>query len=530
MLYKSYYLTLSFLSLVIIIPIIGIFSKVNFETSYFLSFFESKYNIRLVYITFFQAFLSSFLSCVIAIPFALSLARHKNLKIVKLIISLCGYAFVLPSILIVYGVIGIFGSNGFLNNLINFYDIFEIKTLFGLKTIILAHILLNAPFATRLFFQNLNTIPSDYIEISESLSIGFWGHTIKIEWPILKQNIFSIFSIIFVLCFLSFPIVMALGGGPSTSTLEVAIYQSALFELNFNKAIYLSIIQIIICIIFLLIGYGKLKGSNYFIIKMNNLDHPYKKNYLILIFDCCILTTFSFILFSPIIYILVNFIYKFYLYNIFFNNYFLNAFMNSVILSFSTSIIVTSLGVIISLLLINLRKKILLQQLLFLTSSLILLISPIILSLGYFIFLGELRYIKLIMYVIVIIINCIFLIPFSILILFTRLKNIFLNFEDLKKSFQISEVSFMRIIFPLIKKNILYVFAFTSAISIGDFTVISFFKSESFQTLPTLLYKLIASYRFEEASFVAGFLLILSLFIYVLFDNFFYKDMPDKSI
>ena len=80
MLYKSYYLTLSFLSLIIIIPIIGIFSKVNFETSYFLSFFESKYNIRLIYITFFQAFLSSFLSCAIAIPFALSLARHKNLS------------------------------------------------------------------------------------------------------------------------------------------------------------------------------------------------------------------------------------------------------------------------------------------------------------------------------------------------------------------------------------------------------------------------------------------------------------------
>jgi|TARA_B110000438_G_scaffold124429_1_gene121283 thiamine transport system permease protein len=515
---------------VLTIPIIGIISKANFEISYFFSFFENKYNIRLIYITFFQAFLSSILSCILAIPFALSLARHKHLKIVKFIISLCGYAFVLPSILIVYGVIGIFGTNGFLNNLINFYNIFDIKTLFGLKAIILAHILLNAPFATRLFFQNLNSIPSDYVEISKSLSIGFWGHTIKIEWPILKQNIFSIFSIIFVLCFLSFAIVMALGGGPSTSTLEVAIYQSALFELNFNKAIYLSVIQIIICLIFLLMGFGKLKGSNYFIIKMNNVDQPYKKNYLILIYDYCILTIFSLFLFSPIVYILINFINKLYLYDFFFHDYFLNAFINSLILSFSTSSIVTLLGVIISLLLINLRKKILLQQLLFLISSFILIISPIILSLGYFIFLGELRYINSIIYIVVIIINCIFLIPFSILILFTRLKNIFLNFEDLKKSFQISEINFIQIILPLFKKNIFYVFAFTTAISFGDFTVISFFKNESFQTIPTLLYKLIASYRFEEASFVAGFLLLLSFLIYALFDNLFYRDKPDKSI
>ena len=36
-------------------------------------------------------------------------------------------------------------------------------------------------------------------------------------------------------------------GGLLNSTIEVAIYQFALFELNFNKAIFLSFIQIFIC-------------------------------------------------------------------------------------------------------------------------------------------------------------------------------------------------------------------------------------------------------------------------------------------
>ena len=54
---------------------------------------------------------------------------------------------------------------------------------------------------------------------------------------------------------------MALGGGPRNSTLEVAIYQYALFELNFDKAIILSLIQIIICLFFVFIGFFKLKGS-----------------------------------------------------------------------------------------------------------------------------------------------------------------------------------------------------------------------------------------------------------------------------
>ena len=127
-------------------------------------------------------------------------------------------------------------------------------------------------------------------------------------------------------------------------------------------------------------------------------------------------------------------------------------------------------------------------------------------------------------------INCIFLIPFAILILFTKLKNIYLNFSDIKTAFQISEKSFILIISPLIKKNIFFVFSFSAALSFGDFTIISFFKNDNFQTLPSLLYKLVISYRFTEASFVAGFILIFSLFIYLLFDNNIYKDKPDKSI
>ena len=77
---------------------------------------------------------------------------------------------------------------------------------------------------------------------------------------------------------------MALGGGPSTSTMEVAIYQSALFELNFNKAIILSFIQIIICLALLVLGFYKLKGSNFFEIQTNYFNHPFRNNFYIKFF------------------------------------------------------------------------------------------------------------------------------------------------------------------------------------------------------------------------------------------------------
>ena len=509
------------------LPVIGITSKIDFEIDYLINFFQNKYNIKIIYNSFFQAFLSAVFSCLLAIPFALSLYRHRNSKLVKFIVSLCGYSFVIPSVLIIHSVIGIYGTNGLLNNIFNFYNAFNIKSLFGLEGILIGHILLNAPFATRLFFQNLNTIPKNYIEVVNSFNLSFWCNLRKIEWPILKQNFLSIFSIIFVLCFLSFAIVMALGGGPSTSTMEVAIYQSALFELNFNKAIILSVVQIIICITFLLFGFYKLKGSNFFEIQINNFNHPFSKITKIKLFDYLIIILFSIILFSPIIYILIKFILTVYFENYFIKKYILVAFKNSCILSITTGILVTFIGFIISFLLVDCRKHIWLQQLLFIISSMILIISPIIISLGYFIILGELRYISLITYVVIITINCIFLIPFSILILFIKLKNIYLNYDEVKKSFNINEINFIIIIYPLIRKNLIYIFSFSTAISFGDFTIISFFKNNSFQTLPTLLYRLITSYRFEEASFIAGLMLIFSLLIYLFFDNSFYKDNPD---
>ncbi|MBG76710.1 MAG: hypothetical protein CMI98_02415 [Pelagibacteraceae bacterium] len=530
MFYKSFYFVAFILLTLVILPIFGIISKIEFNNFDLYNFIESNYNIQIIYISFFQALLSASICCLIAIPFSIIFYRNKNLKIIKLIISLCGYSFVIPSILIVHSVIGIYGTNGFINNIFNFYEILNFKSLFGLKAIVFAHILLNAPFATRILFQNLNTIPKKYIEIANSLNLKLLSFLIKIELPILKQNLFSTFAIIFILCFLSFAIVMTLGGGPSTSNIEVAIYQAALFELNFNKAIILSFIQMLICLILLLLGFYKLKGSNYFDIQNDFYKYPFNDYKILKYFDCIMIIIYSVFFFSPIIYILYKFINIIDFNEILLKEYFINAFLNSFIISLFTGLLVTISGLFLSILIFNMREKIYSQQILFILSSIIIVVSPIIISLGYFILLGELRYINSIIIIILIIINCLLLIPFSILILFTRIKNIYLNFDDSKKTFNLNEINFIRIIFPLIKNNLLFIYSLSVCISFGDFTIISFFNNDSFQTLPILLYKLIISYKFNEASFVAGFMLMFTLFVYLLFDNITYKEIPDKRI
>ena len=527
---KYLILTLSLFCLIIILPFIGIFSKLNFDFYSLLVFINNTYILKIIYFTFYQAFFSSVLSCLIAIPFALALNRHKNLKIIRYLVSICGFSFVIPSILIVYAVIKLFGINGFYNNYFNFYELFGINSIYGLKAILISHILLNAPFATRLFFQNLDNIPNKYYEISSSLNLTFFGNIIKLEIPIIKQNLFSVFSIIFSLCFLSFAIVMVLGGSPLNSTIEVAIYQFALFELNFNKAIFLSFIQIFICLIFIFIGFNKMKGSKYFEINNTIYTHPYKNYKFIKLIDYILILILSLFLFSPIVFIILNFFYNGFIENILFTSEFFNALFNSLVISIITGLIVSILGLLITILLIENYKNIIIQQSLFLLTSSILVISPVIFSLGYFIILGEYRYNNFFNFFVIILINSIFLIPFSILILFNNLKNIYLTYEDFQKTFRIKSSDYYLIIFSLIKNNLLYVFAFSSVITFGDFTIISFFKNQNFETLPSLLYKLISAYRFNEASFVAGFILVLSLIIYFFIDNIVYKLKPAKII
>jgi thiamine transport system permease protein len=92
---------LFFFGLIILLPFIGIFSKIDFDLDIIYNFFQNSYTHRLIYFSLYQAFLSELLSCFLAIPFALALNRHKNLKIIKFIISLCGFCFVIPTNLIV---------------------------------------------------------------------------------------------------------------------------------------------------------------------------------------------------------------------------------------------------------------------------------------------------------------------------------------------------------------------------------------------------------------------------------------------
>ena len=86
----------------------------------------------------------------------------------------------------------------------------------------LAHVFFNLPYASRLLLQALDTVPAEQHKLCAHLGMSHWNKFRWVEWPRLRQQLPHVCGLVFMLCFTSFATVMALGGGPKSTTIELA--------------------------------------------------------------------------------------------------------------------------------------------------------------------------------------------------------------------------------------------------------------------------------------------------------------------
>ena len=77
--------------------------------------------------------------------------------------------------------------------------------------------------------------------------MGHWHKFKWVEWPRLRQQLPHVCGLVFMLCFTSFATVMALGGGPKSTTIELAIYQAIKFDFDLQAGALLAIWQMLLC-------------------------------------------------------------------------------------------------------------------------------------------------------------------------------------------------------------------------------------------------------------------------------------------
>ncbi|MFW6321258.1 MAG: ABC transporter permease, partial [Halohasta sp.] len=196
--------------------------------------------IQLFGFTAYQALLSTVVSVAVGLPGAYLLARFEFpgrafLRSVTIL------PFVMPSILVAVGFLAMFGRTGVLNDVLALVGLGPVELVFTLEIIVLAHAFYNAPLVTRLVTAAWESVDSRRVETARTLGASPLRAFRDVTLPQLVPAILTATILTFIFTFMSFPIVLALGG-LELATVEVWLF-SRVQSLALDEAATLGAIE-----------------------------------------------------------------------------------------------------------------------------------------------------------------------------------------------------------------------------------------------------------------------------------------------
>ncbi len=472
--------------------------------------------IRIVRHTLLQAALSTLISIGLAIPFARALSRRQHFRGRKLLVRLSSISLVIPTMVAVFGIAAVHGHNGWLNQALSTLGFDHTYSIYGLNGILIAHVFFNLPLATRVFLGVIESLPGETWRLARQLGLSPSDIFRHIEWPLLRSVIPGITGLIFMLCFTSFAIVLALGGGPKWSTLEVAIYQAMRFDFDLARGVGLAFVQISICLLLVLAFSSTRRGFDF-----QNSQHtlslrPDTEHAFTRVIDTLVIVVFAVFLVSPLLAVAFR-AFNPALPEVISSPAFIQAALSSLAISLSAAAFAFVLSLPIAFLHKNLQRKSAGKQsaLLDIGSTLILVVPPLTLGMGLFLVLRSYAGLSQLGPYLVILINGMLAVPFVLRILQPAIYSSAQQVDRLSASLGIHGWVLIKTIYwPQIRKPAGFALALAATLSMGDMGVIALFGTQDLSTLPLLIYRLFGAYRMDEAAVVA---MLLCLLCFTLF-------------
>ena len=229
------------IALLVLLPMAGLLSLGPWpgaETASLVPW-KNDYIQRVLWFSLWQAGLSAVLSVLPAVLVARALFFSGPFPGRGLILRLFALPLVVPSVVAVMAIVSVYGSQG---------PVSLGRSLYGINGILLAHVFFNLPLAVRLLLPLWQSVPQHHWQLARQLNFGAWDRWRYLEWPQLKEGLPGVALLVFMLCLTSFAVVLALGGGPRSTTLEVAIYQSLRFDFDPAQAVILAMLQLGLCV------------------------------------------------------------------------------------------------------------------------------------------------------------------------------------------------------------------------------------------------------------------------------------------
>ena len=480
------------------------------ETRFIPELLQDSYLQNILSFTLYQALLSALGSLLLAIPIARALHRVRPAGRQQFL-RLSLLAFVMPSLVLITGIVNLLGPQSPFNDLLSEWK------LFGLNGILLAHIYLNFPLAVRILYQGYNSIPVSREHLADQLKFSVWQRIQHIEWPAIRSQVATLFGLIFILCFNSFAIVLTLGGGPKATTLELAIYQALKYDFNLNEALTLAWLQFAIA--------GLIYLALIFASKVNWLGSTREQP--IYRVERGLRSTVQMAFYwLGWVYLSAPLLALFITLNI-------EALVSypyaSMFQAMGVSLVIAVSAALISLLaaialLVPIRKAAQqikpVQETLFSWLANHSLVAPaMVLSTGIYIWLISRGLLESYATWMLILLNAFVLLPFLLSQLRPRLIQFDSQYAKLIGNLKLTPLEKARIIYPFIRRSLLAAFSLGLLLALGDVSIFAIFGRYESPTLPWLIYTFAGTYRMSEAAITSVILLGLCYLLLILLER-----------
>lgn len=480
-------------------------------------FLDNAYTRRVILFTVAQAALSTVLSVGAAVLVARALARRTAFPGRTLLLRLFGLPLVLPTLIGILGVVSIYGQAGIVSQAVSWLGGDPPQLLYGFSGILIAHVFFNLPLAVRLLLPAWSAIPGETWRLASQLGMRSRHLFRLIEWPLLRQLLPGVAGLVFMLCFISFAVVLTLGGGPAYSTIEVAIYQAVRFEFDLGKAVELALLQVIICGVLVAVGQPFVRAVPLAPALQRAQDRPDVTAWSGRLVDAVALAAGSAFVLLPLAAVLRDGIAG-PVRSVLMDDALWQAVGRSLAVAIAAGLLSLALGwgLLLSSRELRLRRyRPRTATALETIASLIIVVSPLVIGTGLFALLAPVANVLSIGLVLVVIINGLMGLPYVIRTLGPAVMRAGEQHDRLCASLGISGWNRLRLVeWPLLRRPAATALALAAALAVGDLGVIALFGTQDTVTVPLLLYHRMAAYQLDAAAVTA---LVLAALCFGLF-------------
>ena len=488
----------------------------------FMGLMKDPYFQHVIFITTKQALLSVAFATVIGVTGALAFHRRRFYGRGWLLMG-CFSAMIMPTTVAAIALLKLWGQSGLLAGLLA-DTVFGtlLPDRLGLWSVILAHSFFNAPLVMRVCLSALDGVSRPQRRQAALLKLSAYHYFTILDMPAIKVVLPSIMGLVFLLCFTSFSLVLMLGGGPAITTLEVSIYTALRFDFDLPKAALLSVIQLLICTVILRLFARQSSQGN----RIEDITHSQiiRADSSVLVIRCLdALFIFTIILLNivPLILLIAqsDFLAGT---SLLWTARFWLAFANSLSLAVGSAALALGLSLILGFFTHELfvRRAKFLPYLVELSHSVYLLIPALVLGTSLFILLRSFGNVSDYTFGILLVGNAMLALPFSYRIITPALRRQLSMSDPVCAMLGVTGLKrHIRITFPAITKEIGFALGLSAALSFGDLGIITIFGSQTFETLPYMLFQFLNRYGANEADLLALILLASAIFLYFLFSK-----------